>query len=170
MSRRPRRAGGTSRSSPIPQRFRVLLILAGALILAVAGWVAYGQLRDAGARPDRITVITRSGEHVFTVEWATTAAERARGLMFRESLAPDHGMVFDFLIEQEVSFWMKDTPLSLDIVFIRENGTVARIARSTVPYSERLIPSGTPVRYVLEVVAGTADRIGLIGGDRVRLQ
>jgi uncharacterized membrane protein (UPF0127 family) len=90
--------------------------------------------------------------------------------MFRASMAPDRGMVFDFLVEQETTFWMKDTPLSLDMVFIRGDGTVTRIARNTVPYSEALIPSGAPVRYVLEVVAGTADRIGLIGGDRIRLR
>ena len=155
---------------PFLGRYGYLLVVLAAIVVAAAGWIAFSQLQGADGRPDRITVATRSGEHAFTVEWATNSAERARGLMFRQTLAPDHGMVFDFLVEQEVSFWMKDTPLSLDIVFIRENGTVARIARSTVPYSERLIPSGTRVRYVLEVVAGTADRIGLIGGDRVRLR
>jgi uncharacterized membrane protein (UPF0127 family) len=154
---------------PFLKRYRYVLALAAVLVAAAAIWLAVDQFSSFG-RPDRIVVVTRSGEHAFTVEWALTPEERARGLMFRETMAADHGMVFDFMVEEPQSFWMKNTPLSLDIVFIHANGTVARIARNTVPFSERNIPSGAPVRYVLEVVAGTADRIGLVGGDRVRLQ
>jgi uncharacterized membrane protein (UPF0127 family) len=135
-----------------------------------AGWFALNPLQASGGRPDRIVVETKSGQHVFAVEWATNSDERARGLMFRESMAPDRGMVFDFIVEQDVSFWMKNTPLPLDMVFIHDDGTVARIARNAMPFSETPVQSGVPVRYVLEVVAGTADRIGLIGGDKVRLR
>jgi uncharacterized membrane protein (UPF0127 family) len=151
------------------KRYRYVLAVAAVLVAVAAVWLAVTQFSGSG-RPDRIVVVTQSGEHPFTVEWALTNEERARGLMFREAMAPDHGMVFDFMVEEPVSFWMKNTPLSLDIVFIHANGTVARIARSTAPFSERNIPSGAPVRYVLEVVAGTADRIGLAGGDIVRLR
>jgi hypothetical protein len=154
---------------PFLKRYRYVLALAVVFAAAVAIWLVVNQFSSSG-RPDQIVVVTRSGEHAFTVEWALTPEERARGLMFRETMAADHGMVFDFMVEEPQSFWMKNTPLSLDIVFIHANGTVARIARNTVPFSERNIPSGAPVRYVLEVVAGTADRIGLVGGDRVRLQ
>jgi uncharacterized membrane protein (UPF0127 family) len=151
------------------KRYRYVLALVAVLVAAAGVWLAVNQLSESG-RPARIVVVTQSGEHIFTVEWALTPEERARGLMFREQMAPDHGMVFDFLVEQPESFWMKNTPLSLDIIFIHANGTVARIARNTVPFSERNIPSGVPVRYVLEVVAGTSDRIGLAGGDTVRLR
>jgi len=154
---------------PFVRRYRYPLALAAVIAAAASIWFAVGQFSPAG-RPDRISIVTRSGEHSFTVEWAVTPDERARGLMFRETMAPDHGMMFDFMVEEPVSFWMKNTPLALDIIFIHANGSVARIARNTVPFSERTIPSGVPVRYVLEVVAGTADRIGLAGGDRVRLQ
>jgi uncharacterized membrane protein (UPF0127 family) len=151
------------------KRYRYVLALAVAMVAAAAIWFAVDRFSGTG-RPDRIVVVTQSGEHAFTVEWALTPEARARGLMFREQMAPDHGMMFDFMVEAPQSFWMKNTPLSLDIIFIHRNGTVARIARNTVPFSERTIPSGAPVRYVLEVVAGTADRIGLVGGDRVRLR
>lgn len=151
------------------QRYRYALVALVAIVIAGFAWFALNPLEASGGRPDRIVVETKSGAHTFTVEWATNSEERARGLMFRESMAPDHGMVFDFIVEQDVSFWMKNTPLPLDMIFIHADGTVARIARNTVPFSEAPVPSGSSVRYVFEVVAGTADRIGLIGGDRVRL-
>src|SRR5690606_8407415 len=95
--------------------------------------------------------------------------ERAKGLMFRQEMAPDHGMLFDFGREQPVTFWMKNTPLSLDMIFIHADGTIYRIARDVAPMSERLTPSGAPVRYVLEVVAGTGARIGAEPGDHVAI-
>ncbi len=152
------------------QRYRYVFAALVVAIVATVAWLALNPLAASGTRPDRIALVTKSGEHVFEVEWATNSEERARGLMFRESMAPDHGMVFDFIVEQDVSFWMKNTPLPLDMIFIHEDGTVARIARNTVPFSEAPVPSGARVRYVLEVVAGTADRIGIIGGDKVRLR
>jgi uncharacterized membrane protein (UPF0127 family) len=151
------------------KRYRYALALAVLLAAAVAIWLAVNQFSASGPS-SRIVLVTNSGEHTFTVEWALTPEDRARGLMFREQMAPEQGMLFDFMVEEPVSFWMKNTPLSLDIIFIHANGTVARIARNTVPFSERTIPSGASVRYVLEVVAGTADRIGLVGGDKVRLR
>jgi uncharacterized membrane protein (UPF0127 family) len=150
-------------------RYRFALGALVAVVIAAVVWFAFNPLEASGGRPDRIVVVTKTGEHPFTVEWATTSQEREHGLMFRESMAPDHGMVFDFMVEQDVSFWMKNTPLALDMIFIHADGTVARIARNTVPFSETPVPSGSRVRYVFEVVAGTADRIGLIGGDKVRL-
>lgn len=144
------------------------LAVAAALVLAIAAGFYFHQ-RQAEARPDRIVVETESGRHVFSVEWAVTPEERSQGLMHRTDLGPDQGMVFDFATEQNVSFWMKNTPLSLDMIFIKESGAVYRIARNTVPFSEAMVPSGAPVRYVLEVLAGTSERIGLKPGDRVRL-
>jgi len=134
-----------------------LLLLAAMMVAGQAG-AAFGA--------DAIVVETRSGPHRFTIEWASTSAERERGLMERQSLPVDHGMMFDFGVENPVTFWMKNTPLSLDMIFIGADGVVRRIEPATEPYSLKMIPSGAPVRYVLEVEAGTAKRVGIVAGDR----
>ena len=103
-----------------------------------------------------LEIVSKTGVHAFTVELATNDAERSRGLMFRKELPDGHGMLFDFEREQPVSFWMHNTYISLDMIFIRGDGRILRIADSTEPLSDRLIPSGGPVRAVLEVIGGTA--------------
>lgn len=113
-----------------------------------------------------IHVTTESGQHDITVEWAVTPDERERGLMERRTMADDHGMIFDFTTEQPVFFWMKDTPLSLDMVFVKSDGTVSRIERQATPFSEAVIPGGAPVRYVIELVGGEAARLKLQPGNR----
>jgi len=110
--------------------------------------------------------------HVFRAELAQTAAEQARGLMFRTNLVADSAMLFapyppDGGEPRETSFWMKNTPTSLDILFIRADGTIARIAENTVPFSEASVPSGEPVSAVLELRGGRASELGIGEGDRV---
>lgn len=127
----------------------------------------------AGVRADaddarRVVVETASGSHAFTVELAATPAERGRGLMHRRSLAQDAGMLFDFGVDDEVTMWMQNTYIPLDMVFIDRTGVVHRVERNTTPFSTRIVASRGPVRSVLEVNAGTADRIGLKRGDTVR--
>lgn len=114
-----------------------------------------------------LEIVTKSGVKVFNVETARTAEERERGLMFRKELPDGQGMLFDFSPEQEVSMWMKNTYVSLDMIFIRADGRILRIADNTKPLSERIISSGGPVKAVLEVVAGTARKDGIAAGDRV---
>jgi uncharacterized protein len=114
-----------------------------------------------------IEIVSKTGVHAFTVELATNDAERARGLMFRKELPEGHGMLFDFEHEEPVAFWMHNTYISLDMIFIRGDGSIVRIAENTQPLSDRLIPSGAPVRAVLEVIAGTARKFGIAAGDRV---
>lgn len=114
-----------------------------------------------------LTVVTRSGPQVFQVEVARTDADRSQGLMFRRSLAPDRGMLFDFGRVEPISMWMQNTYVSLDMLFIRPDGTVARVAENTEPLSTATISSGEPVLGVLEVVAGTARRLGIRAGDRI---
>lgn len=114
-----------------------------------------------------LEIITRNGVHVFAVELARTDEERARGLMFRKELPEGRGMLFDFSPEQDVLMWMKNTYVSLDMIFIRADGRILRIAEHTEPLSERTISSGGRVRAVLEVVAGTARKLGIAPGDRV---
>ena len=109
------------------------------------------------------------GAHRFDIEVARTPAERARGLMFREALAADSGMIFLFGIARPVAMWMKNTLIPLDMLFIDGDWRILRIAERTTPYSEEAIPSGGPVIAVLELAGGTARRLGLAPGDRVRM-
>jgi uncharacterized protein len=114
-----------------------------------------------------LEIATKSGVQIFGVEMAVTPEEQAKGLMFRRELAEKQGMLFDFHREQPTSFWMKNTYIPLDMIFIRADGRILRIAENTVPLSEALVPSGGPVRAVLEVIAGTAKKLGIAPGDRV---
>ncbi len=114
-----------------------------------------------------LTIVSGSGRHAFQVEVARNDADRAQGLMFRRNLAPDRGMLFDFARVQPISMWMQNTYIPLDMIFIRPDGTIARIAENAEPLSTRTVPSGEPVLAVLEVIGGTAARLGLKPGDRV---
>ena len=119
------------------------------------------------ADPNILEIAGKNGVHVFSVEIAANDEQRARGLMFRKELPEGHGMLFDFQREQEVAFWMKDTYIPLDMIFIRGNGRILRIVENTVPLSIQQVPSGGPVRAVLEVIGGTARKLGIAPGDQV---
>lgn len=114
-----------------------------------------------------LTIITKSGVKSFSVEMAKTDQQRATGLMYRKSLPDGQGMLFDFAPDSEVTMWMKNTYVSLDMIFIRADGRIHRIAERTTPQSEATISSRGPVRAVLEVVAGTAQKVGIAPGDQV---
>jgi uncharacterized protein len=114
-----------------------------------------------------LEIASKTGVHVFSVEIADTAALQQKGLMFRKNLPEGQGMLFDFHREQEADFWMKNTLIPLDMIFIRGDGRILRIAENTQPLSERIIPSGGPVLAVLEVIGGTAHKFGIAPGDRV---
>lgn len=146
----------------------------GAIVLALvlAPAVAKPGIAQDGPQPRLLTtplvITTATGEHRFTVEMALTGEQSARGLMFREQLGSDEGMLFDFRRDQIVTMWMRNTILSLDMIFISRDGRVATIAERTTPFSEAQISSRVPVRAVLEVPAGTAQRLSIRPGDRVR--
>lgn len=117
---------------------------------------------------DRLDIVTKSGtRHAFRVEMAITSNQQSQGLQWRKNLAEDAGMLFDFGSPKPASFWMKNTFISLDMVFIAGNGEIVKIVRNTLPLSFEVIPSDVPVRAVLEVRAGTAARLGFKPGDRV---
>src|SRR6202008_3565196 len=99
---------------------------------------------------------------------AAAARSRQRGLMYVRSIPSDHGMLFLFPYSHRASFWMKDTPLSLDILFISPDGHIANIAPDTEPFSLAPIESIEPVTAVLEIAAGTALRLGIVAGDRIQ--
>lgn len=145
--------------SGLPAMLRTLLV--SILVLCAATGTVLAQALEP------LAIVSGERRHEFQVEVARTDAQRAQGLMYRRSLAPDRGMLFDFERVQPVSMWMQNTYVSLDMLFIRPDGTVARIAAETEPLSTRTIPSGEPVNAVLEVVAGTAARLGIRPGDRV---
>ena len=116
---------------------------------------------------DRVTLVTSSGRHQFVVEMAVTWEQRAQGLQQRPGLSPNHGMLFDFRRSEPVVMWMKNTLISLDMLFIGADGRIVNIAENTQPQSLEMIPSMGPVRGVLELDAGTARRLGVKPGDRV---
>lgn len=119
-------------------------------------------------RTERIVLVTASGEKVIEIELAESLEEKSMGLMFRTSLADDKGMLFPYQGAQEITMWMKNTYISLDMVFIRADGVVHRIARRTEPLSEKIVASEGPVSAVLELAGGAAERFGLKPGDIVR--
>ncbi len=137
------------------------------MVLVAGCALPAAQTRASAAAQDTIEIVTSSGVHAFAVELATTETERARGLMFRKSLPEGHGMLFDFQTEQQVQFWMRNTYVPLDMIFIRGDGRVLNIAQNATPLSDALIPSAGPVRGVLEVIAGTARKYHIAPGDRV---
>ncbi|WEK41738.1 MAG: DUF192 domain-containing protein [Candidatus Sphingomonas colombiensis] len=119
-----------------------------------------------------LTIESANGAHVFHVDVARTEEEQARGLMFRKDIPKDGGMLFSPYPAtggepKPAAFWMKNTPSSLDILFIRADHTIARLAENTVPFSEAPIPSGEPVAAVLEINAGRAAELGINEGDKV---
>ncbi len=119
------------------------------------------------AELETLVIESASGEHAFQVEIADDPRERERGLMFRREMADDRGMLFDFGSEQPTSFWMRNTYISLDMLFIKADGTIESIAERTTPLSERSVPSQGPVRYVLEINGGLSGKLGIEAGDRV---
>lgn len=134
---------------------------ASALVLAAGA-------AGAACREDVVDLRGPGGMARFTVEIADEPEERARGLMFREDLPESHGMLFLFDRVAPVSFWMRNTPLPLDLIFLRADGTVRRVTEDAVPFSDASMPSGGPVRAVLEINAGLAERFGIEEGSEMR--
>jgi uncharacterized protein len=136
--------------------------------LSVLSFLILPLVGSAGAQQlQQLEIQSKNGTHVFGVEMAVTPEEQTRGLMFRRELPDRQGMLFDFKHEQPTSFWMKNTYVPLDMIFIRADGRILNIAENTVPLSEALVPSSGPVRAVLEVIAGTTKKLGIAPGDRV---
>ena len=141
-------------------------------LLLLAALLPAAALAQDGPQPklptEPLVIVTRDGQrHVFQVEMALDPAQQTVGLMFRPSVGPDEGMLFDWGQPRESSMWMRNTIASLDMIFITEGGTVLRIAERTVPRSLATISSGGPVRATLELAAGTAERLGIRVGDKV---
>ena len=146
-----------------------MILLGSAAACAPASEVPAARLERSSAGLDQVPLAIRSGgrTHRFTVEVARTPQEQQTGLMNRQSLAPDRGMIFPYDPPQPASFWMKNTLIPLDIIFVRADGSIARIAANTVPLSLEPVPSGEPVAAVLEIAGGRAAELGIQPGDTV---
>jgi hypothetical protein len=149
-------------------------LIIGFVLAMAAVWTAPSVAQEdlnpqSGLPVEKLQIVTHDGHvHKFKVEIADNDASRERGLMFRKSLAPDAGMLFDFKVPQGVQFWMKNTLIPLDMLFIDEHGTVLNVAANATPLSETDIPSAGPVLGVLELRGGRAAELGVKAGDTVR--
>lgn len=122
----------------------------------------------AGLEQVPLTISSNGREHRFTVEVARTGEEQAMGLMFRTQLAPDRGMIFPMDPARPASFWMRNTLIPLDMIFVQADGTIANIEANTVPYSEDPVRSAGPVAAVLEIAGGRSAELGIEAGDKVK--
>ena len=146
--------------------FAELVICCALLAPLASGSVASA----ANMAPNSGTLIIETAEarHLFTVELASTPASRARGLMYRRTLKEGTGMLFDFVKNQQVTMWMKNTYVSLDMLFINSEGRIINIARNTIPHSLKHISSDGPVQAVLEIAGGHAEKLKIKAGDFIR--
>ncbi len=122
----------------------------------------------AACLPDHAEIRGTFGKAAFTVELADDPAERAEGLMFRAEMAPFSGMIFIYERPQPVAFWMKNTLIPLDMIFMDETGTVVKVHPNAIPHDETAIPGEGSVLAVLEINGGMAARIGIAAGDQLR--
>ena len=144
-------------------------LLAAALLAAAAPVAAAPRCPDPSLRRGDVSIATASGRHRYRVEIATTADQEACGLMFRRQMAADAGMLFTFRPPRQLSFWMENTYLPLDIIFLDAKGRVLNVAARAEPLSRTLIDSRGVAASVVELNAGEAARIGLKPGDMVKL-
>ena len=156
---------GDLASTVTPARRTVLIaLLAGAL---PTGSALAQSKPPAPLRLETVEIVTARGRTRFAVEIASTPAQQQRGLMFRKALAPDRGMLFTYARPQPAAFWMKNTLIPLDILYIAADGRILSIARNAQPHSQTPIPSGGPVLGVLEIAGGRAAQLGVLPRDRV---
>jgi uncharacterized membrane protein (UPF0127 family) len=143
---------------------RRILVLVALLLSALVSQPA-GALETF--KTSELTILTAGGPHKFTIELAITGPEREQGLMFRRSLAPDAGMLFDMDLPTNITMWMKNTFIPLDMLFLDPAGRIVDIHERAVPQSTDIISTRAPARYVIELNGGTAERLGIKIGDRV---
>ncbi len=141
------------------------VLIALSLLLAAAPVVVAPATE---VKVETLAIETAKGEQTFSVEVVRKEGERNRGLMFRHEMAADRGMLFDYDPPQEIAFWMKNTFIPLDIIFVGADGRIIRIAENTTPLSLERLPSGGAVRGVLEINGGLSAKLGIKPGDKVR--
>jgi uncharacterized membrane protein (UPF0127 family) len=135
------------------------------LARAMCALFLFSGLSACSANENELTLTSDTGAHHFQIEIADDDSERAKGLMYRTELGPDAGMLFDFYEERPVSFWMRNTLIPLDMIFVKANGRIVNIHVNAKPHDPTPIPSAAPVRFVFEIAGGRAAQIGLKAGD-----
>ena len=148
----------------------VLAVMAQSAVSAMSAEFQLMRPAVAKMRQDKLTIEPADGgpARTFTIELASTEAEKSLGLMYRSTLRDDEGMLFPYGQERLITMWMRNTYISLDMIFIHSDGTIARIEERTEPLSDRVISSAKPVSAVLEISGGGAQRLGIKPGDKVR--
>lgn len=136
------------------------------LFISVWLWTSSATAKDVSS----LIAETARGDKAFRVELVDTPDSRARGLMFRESMPDDQGMLFDFRTDRPVSFWMKNTLIPLDMIFTDRNGVILHIHHDAIPHDRTSIPSVVPIRAVLEINAGLSRLLGIKVGGRLKHQ
>jgi uncharacterized protein len=144
---------------------RFVLLFAILLAAALPGGAAEPQLQQFAT--SHLTIVSAAGPRRFVVELAETPGQMEQGLMFRRSLAPDAGMLFDFKRPTVATMWMHNTLIPLDMLFVDQQGLIVNIAQRAVPESDQTIAAVAPVRAVIELNGGTTERLGIKPGDRV---
>jgi uncharacterized protein len=157
----------TKRAVPV-----LLVAISAATFSALPSGAAFAQRAEisgpqTGLRVERLSIATPRGTRTFRVEMADTPQSREIGMMWRTSVPRGTGMLFDFKAPQQVYFWMENTLSSLDIIYIRADGTIANVAANAPPLSRAVIPSSGPIVGVLEIGAGEARRLGIVAGQKV---
>ena len=144
---------------------RAILLLVVLLAAPLPGRAAPPPLQQFASA--QLTIVSASGRHQFNIELAETPAQQEQGLMFRRTLAPDAGMLFDFKDPTMATMWMHNTLIPLDMLFVDQHGRIVNIAQRAVPESDATIAAAAPVRAVIELNGGTAARLDIKPGDRV---
>src|SRR5271169_2159357 len=144
---------------------RALLLLATAIGASSFAFLIGAQLQRFAT--SGLTIVTATGPHRFTVEVAETPGQMEQGLMFRRTMAPDAGMLFDYKTPTLATMWMRNTLIPLDMLFVDAQGYIVNIHERAVPQSDAVITAAAPVRAVVELNGGTAARLGIKPGDRV---
>jgi uncharacterized membrane protein (UPF0127 family) len=144
---------------------RALFLLPAPLAMGLANGSLAADLQRFPA--SELTIVSASGKHRFMVEVAETPAQMTQGLMFRPSLAPDAGMLFDYREPTIATMWMRNTLIPLDMLFVDDHGRIVNIHQRAVPQSLDLIAAAAPVRAVIELNGGTTARLGIMPGDQV---
>jgi uncharacterized membrane protein (UPF0127 family) len=145
---------------------RRTLLLAVAIPASLFALAAGAQLQSFVK--SELTIVSATGPHHFTVEVAETPAQMEQGLMFRRAMAPDAGMLFDYKEPTVATMWMRNTLIPLDMFFVDRHGRIVNIRERAVPLSLDVISAAAPVRAVIELNSGTAERLGIVPGDRVQ--
>ena len=156
---------GNDRSHPLMMTRRALVTGLASVVIVLSWFSVAAELQQFPK--SELTIVSVTGRHRFKVEVAETPEQMAQGLMFRRSLAPDAGMLFDYKQPTAATMWMRNTLIPLDMLFVDTQGKIVNIQQRAVPQSDNVIATAAPVRAVIELNGGTAERLSIAPGDQV---